>query len=177
MPGNIVIRIAGQEDTCHVHSIIREINEAAQDPAAGICKRTAGFLAHKIEEGLAVIAVTTGEEWVGFCYIQEWEDARFVSSCALVIAPAYRNQGVAAAIKAKIFELARAQYPDAVLFGLTTSAAVRKINSQLGYEPVPYSAITADTEFWNSCRGCQHYAILQRNGRRNCFCTAMRFAD
>lgn len=175
MSGDIIIRIAGESDACYIQNIIAEIDNAAKDPATGICRRTASFLAKKIKEGLAVIAVTSRNEWAGFCYIQEWEEARFVSSCALVIAPAARNTGIAGAIKTKIFELAQHRYPKAILFGLTTSSAVMKINSKLGYQPVPYAAITKASGFWDSCRGCQHYDILQRQNRTNCLCTAMRF--
>lgn len=175
MSGDITIRIAQESDVCYVQTIIAEIDNAAKDPTTGICRRTASFLVKKMREGLAVIAVSPSNEWAGFCYIQEWEEARFVSSCALVIAPAARHTGIASVIKTKIFELARQRYPQAILFGLTTSSAVMKINSKLGYQPVPYAAITKDSGFWDSCRGCQHYEILQRQNRTNCLCTAMRF--
>lgn len=173
MSGDIIIRIAQQSDVCFVQNIITEIEDAAKDPATGICKRTAAFLTQKITAGLSVIAVTQQGDWVGFCYIQEWDQARFVSSCALVIAPAFRNHGIAGAIKARIAELAKDKYPTASLFGLTTSSAVMKINSQLGYEAVTYSEITGDSGFWDSCQGCVNYDILQRNERKRCLCTAM----
>jgi GNAT superfamily N-acetyltransferase len=175
MCGNFTIRIAVESDIRFVQTIVTEIDHAAQDPATGICRRSASLLIRKIEEGLAVIALSPSGEWAGFCYIQEWDEGRFVSSCALVTAPKYRSTGIAAAIKQKIFELARLRYPNATLFGLTTSAAVMKINTQLGYIPVPYSEITKDTGFWNSCQGCQHYDILERKKRTNCLCTAMLY--
>lgn len=177
MSGDIIIRIAQQQDACFIPNIIAEIENAAKDPATGICKRTHAFLMQKIAEGLALIAVTKNEEWVGFCYIQAWENDAFVSSCALVIAPGFRNCGVAKAIKMQILALAKEKYPAARLFGLTTSAAVMKINSQLGYKPVTYSGITKDPLFWDSCQGCKNYDILQRHQRKHCLCTAMHLPE
>ena len=41
-------------------------------------------------------------------------------------------------IKAKAFELSKKKYPEAKLFGITTSLPVMKINSDLGYKPVTF---------------------------------------
>jgi hypothetical protein len=48
-----------------------------------------------------------------------------------------------------------------------------KINSDLGYKPVTFSELTDDELFWNGCKGCVNYDILQRNDQNNCLCTAM----
>src|SRR5690606_9346702 len=48
-----------------------------------------------------------------------------------------------------------------------------KINSDLGYEPVPYSELTQDEEFWKGCQSCVNYEILLSKGKKNCLCTAM----
>jgi hypothetical protein len=50
-----------------------------------------------------------------------------------------------------------------------------KINSELGYEPVTYSELTTDEEFWKGCQSCVNYDILVSKGRKNCMCTAMLF--
>jgi hypothetical protein len=50
-----------------------------------------------------------------------------------------------------------------------------KINSDLGYEPVTYSELTNDEEFWKGCQSCVNYEILMSKGRKNCMCTAMLF--
>jgi hypothetical protein len=89
--------------------------------------------------------------------------------------PEFRKVGLAKAIKEKIFELSRKKYPDAKIFGLTTGLAVMKINSDLGYEPVTYSELTQDEEFWSGCKSCVNYEILMSKGRKNCMCTAMLF--
>ena len=78
-------------------------------------------------------------------------------------------------IKRKIVELSKNIYPAAKLFGLTTSLAVMKINSDLGYKPVTYSEITQDEGFWAGCKNCPNYHILLKRQRKNCLCTAMLF--
>ncbi len=48
-----------------------------------------------------------------------------------------------------------------------------KINSDLGYEPVTYSELTQDEEFWKGCQSCVNFDILVSKDRKNCMCTAM----
>lgn len=173
--GNIIVRTAVAGDVHHVDTIIEHINQAAANPESGICKRSATLLTNKIIAGDAVIAVTPDDRWAGFSYIAAWDEDRFVSSCALTVADEFRQSGLARSIKSAILELARTKYEHAVVFGLTTSLAVMKINAQLGYKPVTYSEITNNEAFWESCKTCQHYDILERKQRKNCLCTAMVF--
>src|SRR6185436_9097206 len=83
--------------------------------------------------------------------------------------------GVAKAIKKKIFDLSKEKYPNSKIFGLTTGLAVMKINSDLGYEPVTYSELTDDEEFWAGCKSCVNYEILMSKERKICMCTAMLY--
>ncbi len=148
---------------------------SAQARGTGIAKRSPEYIESKMREGKAVIAVTTTGEWVGFCYIEAWEHGKFVANSGLIVAPAYRKSGVAKLIKKKIFNLSREKYPGAKIFGLTTGLAVMKINSELGYEPVTYSELTDDEEFWAGCKSCVNYDILMSKERKNCMCTAMLY--
>jgi hypothetical protein len=50
-----------------------------------------------------------------------------------------------------------------------------KINSDLGYEPVTYSELTQDEEFWKGCQSCVNFEILKMKERKNCMCTAMLY--
>jgi hypothetical protein len=50
-----------------------------------------------------------------------------------------------------------------------------KINSELGYEPVTYSELTDDEEFWAGCKSCVNFDILVSKQRKNCMCTAMLY--
>ena len=126
-------------------------------------------------EEKAVIAVTTDGDWVGFCYIEAWDHDAFVANSGLIVAPEYRKSGIAKAIKQRIFQLSRKKYPNAKIFGLTTGLAVMKINSDLGYEPVTYSELTTDDQFWAGCKSCVNYDILMSKDRKNCMCTAMLY--
>lgn len=148
---------------------------SAQARGTGIAKRSPDYIRKKIQEGKAVIAVTKAGEWVGFCYIEAWGHDQFVANSGLIVAPPYRKSGVAKQIKKRIFDLSREKYPTAKIFGLTTGLAVMKINSDLGYEPVTYSELTDDEEFWAGCRSCVNYDILMSKERKNCMCTAMLY--
>jgi hypothetical protein len=141
----------------------------------GIAKRSAEYICKKMEEGKSIIALTTEGVWVGFCYIEAWEHDKYVANSGLIVSPAFRKTGVATAIKRKVFELSRQKYPHAKIFGLTTGLAVMKINSDLGYEPVTYSELTTDEQFWKGCKSCVNYDILMSKERKNCLCTGMLF--
>ena len=172
---NIIIRVATPEDAHYAITITDEMEESAKARGTGIAKRSPEYVAEKINEGKAVIAVSTEGEWVGFCYIETWSHGEYVANSGLIVAPAYRKSGVAKAIKKRIFDLSREKYPEAKLFGLTTGLAVMKINSELGYEPVTYSELTQDEAFWAGCKSCVNYDILMSKERKNCMCTAMLY--
>ncbi len=172
---NIIVRLATSDDTHYAETITREMEESAKARGTGIAKRSPDYIVKKMNEGKAVIALTTDGTWVGFCYIEAWQHEKYVANSGLIVSPAFRKTGVATDIKRKIFELSRQKYPHAKIFGLTTGLAVMKINSDLGYEPVTYSELTTDEEFWKGCRSCVNYEILMSKERKNCMCTAMLF--
>jgi hypothetical protein len=151
------------------------MQSSAKARGTGIAKRSPEYIETKINEGKAVIAVTPDGDWVGFCYIEAWGHDQFVANSGLIVAPAFRKSGVAKQIKRKIFDLSKEKYPTAKIFGLTTGLAVMKINSDLGYEPVTYSELTDDEEFWAGCKSCVNYDILMSKERKNCMCTAMLY--
>lgn len=167
--------MAEKQDVIYAKQITEEMESSAKARGTGIAKRSPEYLANKIEEGKAVIAVLPGGDWVGFCYIEAWEHNQFVANSGLIVAPAFRKSGVAKRIKERIFKLSREKYPNAKIFGLTTGLAVMKINSDLGYEPVTYSELTNDEEFWSGCRSCVNFDILTSKERKNCLCTAMLY--
>lgn len=167
--------MATSGDTHYAETITTEMEESAKARGTGIAKRSPDYIRQKMNEGKAVIAHTTDGVWVGFCYIEAWQHEKYVANSGLIVAPTFRKSGVATDIKRKVFELSREKYPHAKIFGLTTGLAVMKINSDLGYEPVTYSELTTDEEFWKGCRSCINYDILMAKERKNCFCTAMLF--
>lgn len=171
----IIIRVATSADKIYAATITDEMESSAKARGTGIAKRSPEYIAQKIEEGKAVVAVTPCGEWVGFCYIETWSHGEYVANSGLIVAPNFRKSGVAKGIKKRIFELSREKFPEAKLFGLTTGLAVMKINSDLGYEPVTYSELTQDEAFWAGCKSCVNYDILMSKDRKNCLCTGMLY--
>ena len=155
--------------------ICDEMAESAKARGTGIAKRSPEYVANKMLEGKAVIALHKDGTWAGFCYIETWSHGQFVANSGLIVNPMFRKVGLAKAIKEEVFKLSRKKYPDAKIFGLTTGLAVMKINSELGYEPVTYSELTQDEAFWQGCKSCVNYDILMSKERKNCMCTAMLF--
>ena len=172
---NIIVRLATADDKHYAETITTEMEESAKARGTGIAKRSPEYIEKKMEEGKAVIAVMPDKTWVGFCYIEAWEHDKYVANSGLIVSPAFRKSGVAKQIKQRVFNLSREKYPNSKIFGLTTGLAVMKINSDLGYEPVTYSELTNDEEFWKGCRSCVNYEILKSKDRKNCMCTAMLF--
>ena len=170
-----IVQIAIPEHEVFAEEIVTEMAESAKARGTGIAKRTPAYIAGKMQEGKAVIAFHKDGSWAGFCYIETWSHGQFVANSGLIVSPKYRKEGLAHAIKEKIFELSRTLYPKAKIFGLTTGLAVMKINSDLGYEPVTYSELTQDEEFWKGCQSCVNFEILKMKDRKNCMCTAMLY--
>ena len=168
----IQVVVARTEHRRYAETICQMMFEAAQVRGTGIAKRKPEYLERKIAEGKAIIALD-GERVAGFCYIEDWENQKFVANSGLIVHPDYRQRGLAKRIKTEIFRLSKQRYPNAKIFGITTSRAVMKINSELGYQPVTFSELTQDETFWRGCRGCVNYDILTRTERKMCLCTGM----
>ncbi len=168
-----VVTQATEQHTNYAEQICDEMAESAKARGTGIAKRTPDYIVKKMLEGKAVIALHTDGTWAGFCYIETWSHGTFVANSGLIVNPQYRNRGLAKMIKKAVFELSRLKYPEAKIFGLTTGLPVMKINSELGYEPVTYSMLTQDEDFWKGCQSCVNYDILMMKERKNCMCTAM----
>jgi hypothetical protein len=169
------IRVADNSHQVYANEIAAEMENSAKARGTGIAKRSPSYLETKMEEGKAVIALTNEGKWAGFCYIEAWGHGKFVANSGLIVAPEYRQYGLARKIKQEVFKLSQTKFPESNIFGLTTGAAVMKINSELGYIPVSYSALTDDEEFWKGCQSCINYEILMSKNRQNCLCTAMLF--
>jgi GNAT superfamily N-acetyltransferase len=148
------------------------IDESAKVRGTGIARRTPKYLATKIENGNAVIALDENQ-FAGFCYIEVWGHGKYVAHSGLIVAPEFRGRGLAKKIKKEVFNISLEQYPKAKIFGITTGQAVMKINYELGYKPVHFSELTDDPEFWKGCQTCKNFDILTRTERKLCLCTGM----
>lgn len=173
MVHNIEITIASEAHLGYVEEIEKALYEASLQKGTGIAVRSTEYLSGKIREGKAVIALNGEGLFAGFCYIESWGHNRFVANSGLIVPTAFRGLGLASEIKKRALDLSATLFPGARLFGLTTSLAVMKINSGLGYKPVTFSELTDDDEFWKGCETCPYYDILVRTKRDDCLCTAM----
>jgi len=88
---NIIVRDATTADVHYAETITNEMAESAKARGTGIAKRSPEYVKLKMEEGKAVIAVTENGEWVGFCYIESWQDKKFVANSGLIVSPAFRK--------------------------------------------------------------------------------------
>jgi len=171
---DVNICVANISHVKYAERICELIYISAQERGTGISKRSPEYIAEKMIAGKAVIAIAT-DEVVGFSYIETWSHSKFVANSGLIIAHQYRNAGLARKVKAKIFELSRKLYPQAKIFSITTGLAVMKLNTELGFKPVPFSELTDDNEFWKGCEGCINFDILKRNNHKMCLCTGLLY--
>lgn len=169
---DVMVADASHEE--YVDIILDTIEAAAKVRGTGIAKRTHDYLAQKMKEGKAIIALA-GDEFAGFTYIESWGNKQFVATSGLIVPDKFRHLGIAKRLKSASFTLARLRWPKAKLFSLTSGAAVMKMNTELGYVPVTFAELTDDEAFWRGCDGCVNQDVLQRTGRKYCICTAMLF--
>ena len=174
MQEEIIIKVADADDEKYVDTILDTIREAARKRGTGIAERTHEYVATKMKEGKAVLALC-GERFVGFSYIETWGNKHYVTTSGLIVHPDYLGLGVAKRIKDYTFTLARVRWPDAKIFSLTSGDAVMKMNTQLGYVPVSFNQLTDDDAFWRGCEGCCNHDILVAKGRKFCICTGMLY--
>ena len=155
--------------------IATTMEESAKATGTGIGKRSPETIANYIREGKALMAFHRDGRWAGFCYMNEFDNGAMVSNSGLIVAPEFREHGLATLLKKELFDLCRKKYPEASVVGITTSPAVMKINTALGFYPTAFSDMPRDEEFWKGCELCVNHDILKRTGRKFCLCTAMRF--
>ncbi|MBD1395472.1 GNAT family N-acetyltransferase [Mucilaginibacter glaciei] len=173
--GRIIVRLAQPSDHIYAQQIADETERSAIARGSGISKRSAGSVNEKIAAGKAIMAVSATGDWVGFSYFDVWDNGKFVSNSGLIVSPGYRQNGVAAEIKEQVFNLCRQKHPESLVFSITSGAAIMKLNTRLGFEPVTYDQITHDETFWAGCKSCVNYDVLTGKNKCNCLCTAMLF--
>lgn len=171
---DIQVMVADESHVKYVDTILQTIADAAKVRGTGIAKRSPEYVATKMREAKAVIALE-GERFAGFSYIETWGNKHYVTTSGLIVHPDYRGLGLAKRIKNLTFTLARVRWPHAKIFSLTSGSAVMTMNTQLGYHPVTFNDLTDDEAFWRGCQGCINHDVLERTGRKFCICTAMLF--
>ncbi|MBR1631434.1 MAG: GNAT family N-acetyltransferase [Paludibacteraceae bacterium] len=171
---NIQVLHAGQQHVKYAEQICTLIYESALQRGTGIARRSPDYIAQKMTGGKAIVALD-GERLVGFSYIESWSHGDYVATSGLIVDPEYRHLGLATRIKEATFRLARERFPYAKIFSITTSSAVMKLNTRMGYRPVVFGDLTQDEEFWRGCEGCINYDVLQRNNMTRCICYGMLY--
>lgn len=178
---DIKILVADASHEKYVDTVLDTIREAAKKRGTGIAERTHEYVATKMKEGKAILALDLsteteiGPKFVGFSYIETWGNKSYVTTSGLIVHPDYLGLGVAKQIKNYTFTLARVRWPHAKIFSLTSGDAVMKMNTQLGYVPVSFNQLTDDDAFWNGCKGCTNHDILVLKQRKFCICTGMLY--
>jgi predicted GNAT superfamily acetyltransferase len=174
MEQEIDVMVADASHEIYVDEVLATIEAAAKVRGTGIARRSHEYVATKMKEGKAIIALC-GDEFAGFTYIESWGNKQYVATSGLIVVEKFRGRGLAKRIKDASFTLARLRWPKAKIFSLTSGAAVMKMNTQLGYKPVTFAELTDDEAFWRGCEGCINHDVLLRTNRKYCICTAMLF--
>lgn len=170
----VEIVIADARHEVYVDLILDTIREAAKRRGTGIAERTHEYVATKMREGKAVLALC-GDRFAGFSYIETWGNKHYVTTSGLIVHPDFQGLGIARRIKDYTFTLARVRWPHAKIFSLTSGDAVMKMNTDLGYVPVSFRQLTTDESFWKGCQGCINHEILREKDYQFCICTGMLY--
>ena len=172
---DFIIQQAGSGHFQYAEEICRMYTESAKQRGTGIATRTPEYVTEKMREEKAIIALHHDGRFAGFSYIETWSHGNYVANSGLIVNPEFRMHGLGSQIKKAVFELSKQKYPKAKIFGITTSMAVLKMNSDLGYRPVTFSELSQDDDFWKGCNSCPNVDILTRNNRKMCLCTGMLY--
>ena len=81
-PNDVMVADASHE--VYVDTILDTIREAAKKRGTGIAERTHEYVATKMKEGKAIIALC-GNEFAGFTYIESWGNKQYVATSGLIV--------------------------------------------------------------------------------------------
>ena len=96
----VVVADASHEK--YVDVILATITDSAKKRGSGIASRTHEYLATKMKERKAVIALAgegDEEEFAGFCYIESWGNKEYVANSGLIVVEKFRRHHLATRIK------------------------------------------------------------------------------
>ena len=71
------IQVATAQHVDYATMICDEMAESAKARGTGIATRSPEYVANKMLEGKAVIALHKDGTWAGFCYIETWSHVRY----------------------------------------------------------------------------------------------------
>ena len=146
----IDVMVADASHEVYVDTILETIRNAAAVRGTGIAERTHEYVATKMKEGKAIIALC-GDTFAGFTYIESWGNKQYVATSGLIVHPDFRGLGLANASN-RLLSTGTSPMAEAKIFSLTSGAAVMKMNTELGYVPVTFNELTDDESFWKGLR-------------------------
>ena len=94
----VKVMVADESHIKYIDTILTTIAEAAKKRGSGIAKRSPEYVATKMREAKAVIALQ-GEKFAGFSYIETWGNKHYVTTSGLIVHPDFRGLGLAKRIK------------------------------------------------------------------------------
>ena len=100
----VKVMVADESHIKYIDTILTTIAEAAKKRGSGIAKRSPEYVATKMREAKAVIALQ-GEKFAGFSYIETWGNKHYVTTSGLIVHPDFRGLGLAKRIKNLTFTL------------------------------------------------------------------------
>ena len=83
---DIQVMVADESHVKYVDTILQTIADAAKVRGTGIAKRSPEYVATKMREAKAVIALE-GERFAGFSYIETWGNKHYVTTSGLIVHP------------------------------------------------------------------------------------------
>lgn len=90
---SVSIKYASKEYESYAQAICDLIESAAKKRGTGIAKRDPEYIKSKMNSGNAVIALDEKGNLAGFCYIETWEEKKYVANSGLIVDPKFRGQG------------------------------------------------------------------------------------
>ena len=82
----IDVMVADASHEVYVDTILETIRNAAAVRGTGIAERTHEYVATKMKEGKAIIALC-GDTFAGFTYIESWGNKQYVATSGLIVHP------------------------------------------------------------------------------------------
>ena len=89
---DIEVMVADASHEVYVDTILDTIREAAIVRGTGIAERTHEYVAQKMKEGKAIIALC-GDDFAGFTYIESWGNKQYVATSGLIVHTKNRGLG------------------------------------------------------------------------------------
>ncbi len=116
-----------------------------------MCSQNKEDLAKQILNGNSILAFWDSK-WIGYCYLQVWEN--YSEICGSVVVPSFRKRGFGTKLKKACLELALAKYPEKDVITLSHDASLR-VSLKLGFKIQDKRKF--HPELWEMCPQCTSF--------------------